>query len=77
MSQWAVLQDFAAKIVCANLLVLTVAAPHAQAGLPQTHRINRVYAYTALKPLLPALLLGRAVAQQLQQLMDLITTGAT
>ena len=72
LSQLAVLQDFAAKVVCDNLQALTVAASHAQAGLPHTHRINRAYAHTALKPLLPALLLGRAVAQQLQQLMDLI-----
>lgn len=76
LSQLAVLQDFAAKVVCDNLLALTVAASHAQAGLPQTHRINRAYAHTALKPLLPALLLGRAGSQQLQKLMDLIA-GAT
>lgn len=76
LSQLAVLQDFAAKVVCDNLQALTVAAAHAHAGLQQEQRINRAYAHTALKPLLPALLLGRAVAQQLQQLMDLIA-GAT
>jgi hypothetical protein len=72
LSQLAVLQDFAAKVVCDNLQALTVAASHAQAGLPQTHRINRAYAHTALKPLLPALLLDKAIARQLQQPMDLI-----
>ncbi|MEO7493417.1 MAG: IS4 family transposase [Massilia sp.] len=76
LSQLAVLLDFAAKVVCDNLQALTVAASHAQAGLPQTQRIARAYAHTALKPLLPALLLGRALAQQLQQLMGLIA-GAT
>lgn len=75
LPQLAVLQDFAAKVVCDNLQARTVAASHAQAGLPRTHRINLSYAHTALKPQLPALLLGRAVAQQLQQLMDLIAAA--
>lgn len=68
----AVLQDFAAKVVCDNLQALTAAAAHEQARLPEHERINHTYAHTALKPLLPALLLGRATADQLQALMDLI-----
>ena len=76
LSQLAVVQDFATKLVCENLQALTVAAAYDKAGLVQRQRINRAYAHTALKPLLPALLLGRAVAEQLQHLMHLIA-GAT
>lgn len=75
LSQLAVLQDFAAKILCDNLHALTVAASHEQASLPAELRINRAYTISALKPLLPALLLGRAAAQQLQRLMDLIASA--
>jgi hypothetical protein len=61
LSQLAVLQDFAAKVVCDNLQALTATAAHEQAQLPEHTRINHAYAHTALKPLLPALLLGRAL----------------
>jgi hypothetical protein len=40
--------------------------------LAQNRRINRAYAHTVLKPLLPALLLGHAIAELLQQAMELI-----
>lgn len=75
LSQLAVLQDFAAKIVCDNLHSLTVAAAHEQANLPVELRINRAYAISALKPLLPALLLGREVTQRLQRLMEFIASA--
>ena len=75
LSQLAVLQDFAAKIVCDNLQALTVAAAHEQAGLPEERRINRAYAHTALKLLLPALLLRTVADGQLRALMDLIASA--
>lgn len=75
LSQLGVLQDFAAKIVCDNMHALAAAAAHEQAGLPDDRRINRAYTDTALKPLLPALLLGKALVHQLEQVMNLIASA--
>lgn len=76
LTQQAVAQDVAAKIVCDNLQALVAATAHADANLPQSKRINHAYAHTALKPLLPTLLLGatigRKVARLLRNLLDLI-----
>jgi hypothetical protein len=72
LSQQAVEQDVAAKIVCDNLQSLTASTAHASANLPAAERINHAYAHTALKPLLPALLLGKKVAKELQNLLRLI-----
>ena len=74
LSQLAVMQDFAARVLCDNLQTLTATAAHEQAQLPEHERINHAYAHTALKPLLPALLLGRATAAQLQALLALIAS---
>jgi len=41
------------------------------AQLPSERRINRTFAVTAMRPLLP-LLLGRATAQQLADALDLL-----
>jgi len=72
LSHQAVLQDFAAKILCDNLQALITLAARAEHPLAPDRRINRAYAHTVLKPLLPALLLGHAVAALLQQAMELI-----
>ncbi|WP_306659535.1 IS4 family transposase, partial [Massilia scottii] len=72
LSQLAVLQDFAAKVVCDNLQSLIATSAHEQAQLPEHTRINHAYAHTAMKPLLPALLLGTASLAQLQTLLRLI-----
>ena len=45
--------------------------------LPAGERINRAYAHTALKPLLPALLLGRKVARLLRDVLNLIAKQTT
>jgi hypothetical protein len=66
LSQLAVTQDFAAKVLCDNLQALTTLAAHASANLPSSKRINRAYVHTVLKPLLPALLLGTDVANLLR-----------
>ncbi len=77
LSQQAVVQDVAAKIVCDNLQALTACTAHADAALPDSERINHAYAHTALKPLLPILLLGgkvsRNVGKMLRTLLDLIS----
>ena len=62
LSQQAVVQDVAAKVLCDNLQALTTLSAHDDADLPESVRINRAYVHTALKPLLPALLLGKKVA---------------
>jgi len=72
LPQQAVLQDFAAKILCDNLEALITRAAQTEHPIAQDRRINRAYAHTLLKPLLPALLLGHAVADLLQQAMALI-----
>ena len=72
LSQHAVEQDVAAKILCDNLQALTAAASHDRAKLGQCDRINHAYVHTALKPLLPALLLGRRVVKLLLEVLRLI-----
>ena len=72
LSQLAVLQDFAAKILCDNLQSLAVRAASLIGPLPPTRRINRAFAHTVLKPLLPALLLGTASVALLDAALQLI-----
>lgn len=76
LTQQAVAQDVAAKIVCDNLQALVALTAHADADLPDSRRVNHAYAHTALKPLLPILLLGgrigRKVGKLLRGLLDLI-----
>jgi hypothetical protein len=45
---------------------------HSSSDLPANERINRAYVHTALKPLLPALLLGKKVATLLRNLLRLV-----
>lgn len=66
LSQLAVMQDVAAKVLCDNLQALTAHRARDDADLPQSVRINHAYMHTALKPLLPALLLGKKVAKMLR-----------
>lgn len=72
LSQLAVAQDLAAKILCDNIHSLLSQAAHDAAQLPSELRINRTFAVTAVRPLLPLLLLGRATAQQLADALDLL-----
>lgn len=72
LTQQAVVQDVAAKIVCDNLRALVAAT----AALPADKRVNHAYAHTALKPFLPVLLLGARigtkVSKMLRKLLDQI-----
>ncbi|HEX7683451.1 MAG TPA: hypothetical protein VF446_07900 [Trinickia sp.] len=72
LSQLAVSQDLAAKILCDNIHSLLSQAAHDAAQLPTERRINRTFAVTAMRPLLPLLLLGRATAQQLVDALGLL-----
>jgi hypothetical protein len=59
--QQAVAQDVAAKVLCDNLQALAAVADRDASRLPKTTRINHAYVFTALKPLLPALLLRNVI----------------
>ena len=72
LSQQAVVQDVAAKVLCDNLQALTTLSAHESAQLPESVRINRAYVHTALKPLLPALLLGKKASKLLRNLLWLV-----
>jgi hypothetical protein len=73
LSQQAVVQDVGARIITDNLQALTALTAHDSADLAAADRINHAYAHTALKPLLPALLLGKAAAKKLlRNLLKLI-----
>lgn len=74
LSQLAVVQDVAAKVLCDNLQALTALRAHDNADLPESVRINRAYVHTALKPLLPALLLGKKAAKLLRMVLRLVAT---
>jgi len=69
LTQQAVVQDVAAKIVCDNLQAIVATTAHADADLPDSERINHAYAHTALKPLMPILLLARRTARTIAKLM--------
>jgi hypothetical protein len=72
LSQQAVVQDVAAKILTDNLHALSIFTAHADAELAASERINRAYANTVLKPLLPALLLGKKVSNLLHAALRLL-----
>lgn len=72
LSQQAVVQDVAAKIMCDNLQTLVALTARDQADLRAIDRINHAYAHTALKFLMPALLLGKKVAKRLREVLTLI-----
>ena len=69
LSQQAVVQDVAAKIVCDNLQALVSITAYADADLPESKRINHAYAHTALKPLMPILLLGKIIGRKVGTLL--------
>ena len=65
-------QDVAAKIMCDNLQTLASVTAHDQADLRAVDRINHAYAHTALKPVMPALLLGMTVSKHLRGVLKLL-----
>ena len=74
LSQQAVAQDVAAKMLCDNMQALTALNAHNDAALPESVRINHTYVHSALKPLMPALLLGRKVGKLLRMVLTLVAT---
>ena len=72
LSQQAVMQDVAAKVLCDNLQALTSMVAHERADLPQCVRINHAFAHTVFKPLLPGLLLAKEVGALLVEVLRLI-----
>ena len=65
LSQLAAMQDLGAKIVCDNLQALATATATTQFPIKTTRRVNRGYAHTVLKPLIPSLMLRFATAVDL------------
>lgn len=74
LSQQAVVQDVSAKMLCDNLQALTTLSAHRHAELPESQRINRTYVHTALKSVLPSLLLcsriGKTIGKKVRALID-------
>ncbi|MBR7781866.1 IS4 family transposase [Undibacterium luofuense] len=74
LSQLAVMQDFAAKILCDNLQALACLAAISDEPLPEGRRINHSYAHTVLKRILPVLLLTSSASLILKEALLLITS---
>ena len=73
LSQQAVMQDFAARVLCDNLQALACLAATREADIPVSRHINKAYAHTALKRILPMVLLSlHNAAQMLQDTVALI-----
>ncbi|MCP3018348.1 IS4 family transposase [Cupriavidus basilensis] len=75
LSQLAARQDFGAKILSDNLHALCCLGAAQEHDVDPSHRINRSYAITALKPVLSAALLGlRWAKAALNETLHLIAT---
>jgi len=72
LSQLAVMQDVAAKVLCDNLKTLIALEARQQHGLPAAQRINHAAAFSILKPLMPRLLLGRSVQAIISGALEMI-----
>lgn len=77
LSQLAAMQDFAAKVLCDNLQALACLAAAADKPLRAGRRINHGYAHTALKPILPPILLLAANATSLLKEVFLLIASST
>ena len=72
LSQLAVLQDVAAKVLCDNLQALIALEACQQHQVPPARRINHAAAFSILKPVMPSLLLGGSIASLLSDALALI-----
>ena len=72
LSQLAVLQDVAAKVLCDNLHTLIVLEACKQHQVPPARRINHAAAFSILKPVMPSLVLGGSIASLLSDAMALM-----
>ncbi|WP_083370336.1 IS4 family transposase [Chromobacterium sphagni] len=72
LSQLAVMQDFAAKVLCDNLQALACLAATEEDPLPEGRRINHAYAHTVLKRALPAILLISKAIHLIKEACSLI-----
>ncbi|GGX87699.1 IS4 family transposase [Vogesella alkaliphila] len=77
LSQLAVMQDFAAKVLCDNLQALACLAAAADKPLREQKRINHGYAHTVLKRVLPPILLLAANATSLLKDAFLLIASST
>ncbi len=72
LSQLAVMQDVAAKVLCDNLHALIALEACHQHDVPPERRINHAAALSIVKPLMPSLLLGASIASLLSDALALI-----
>lgn len=74
LSQQAVTHDLAAKILCDSLRASVTLTAHTRHQLPPERRINRAYAHSLLRPMLPSLLLGIGAIAMLNNALALIAS---
>ena len=72
LSQLAVMQDVAAKVLCDNLKTLIALEARHQHDLPDEQRINHAAALSILKPLMPRLLSGLSVNSMISGALKMI-----
>ena len=72
LSQQALMQDLAAKVLSDNLQARASCAAGQQHALPPDRRVNRTYVHSVLRPLLQSLLLGLAAAHLFADALALI-----
>jgi hypothetical protein len=60
------------SVLCDNLQALATSTARESYELPPERRINRAYAHSVLRPLLPSLLLGMAAATMLNDALFLV-----
>jgi hypothetical protein len=72
LSQLAVMQDVAAKVLCDNLHALIALEASHQHDVPSERRINHAAAFSILKPVMPSLVLGMSIASLLSDALVLI-----
>jgi hypothetical protein len=72
LSQLAVMQDVAAKVLCDNLQARIAPEACHQHAVPPERRMHHAATMSILKPLMPALLLSQSIASLLSDALALI-----
>ena len=73
LSQLAVEQDVAAKILCDNLQSLACATACLENDMPENRQINRASAYSLLRHLIPAVLLAARTIDVVNEVLKNLT----
>ena len=73
LSQLAVEQDVATKILCDNLHSLACATARLENDMPENRQINRASAYSLLRHLMPAVLLAARTIDVVNEVLKNLT----